>query len=410
MGANPNTLSASFPKYWSRRMQRTHDKKDVYRAFCNFEEKATLKKGNTVDRPYTSDLIVNTLGADGSYTRQAITDVSSTLTIDQEQEVTFYIREIDEIQSNYRTANIYADKAAVRLGNKIDGDVLGEYDQASSVVGNYEMGGGGSASDGIGFTLTTSNILKFFGKVTKKLDRLDIDEADRWAIITPDVKDVLWQFLAGKESQLGDATGINGHIGKWGGFTLYKSNAAGWSGRFENGTIFAEGDTITINGVEFNFKGTLGAVAGTIHICTDQEKTLNSLVAAINTPGTSVDNGDDAGFVAVSAANQKLLKNVVATDGATYMTLKVTGKGYIAVSEVVTAPADIWTTTKQIQHIVFGQGKPIDLVIQKYPNMVTKDRSGYLGKDIVTWAVYGLKTFEEGADQLVDGQIRTDAF
>jgi len=51
------------------------------------------------------------------------------------------------------------------------------------------------------------------------------------------------------------------------------------------------------------------------------------------------------------------------------MTLKAEGRGYIAVSESVTAAADIWTTTKQIEHNLFLQGTPIDLAIQKMPSV-----------------------------------------
>ncbi len=401
-----NSLSDNFPEYWSRRMQRKHEKTDVYRAIANFEEKSLLVRGDTVHRPYRSSLVVNDLGSEGGYTRQDITATDSSLTINQEKEVTFYIREPDVIQSNYKEANLWADDGAVKMGNQIDGQFFGEYDNATSSIDDGDLGG----TDGNGLTLTTSNVMKIFTIANRKLSHLDVEDNNRWAVLSPEFREKLLEYLGGKESSLGDSTGKNGHIGKFMGFNLYKSNSLGHSCRLENGTIFAEGDTVTINGVEFNFKGTLGAVAGTIHICSDQAKTLDSLVAAINTPGTSVDSDTDAGYVKVSAANQALLKNVVATDGGTYMTLKTTGKSYIEVSEAIAAEADIWTTTKQIQHVLFGQGKPIDLVIQKFSNFKAKDRSGYIGKDFVTWTLFGIKTFEEGADQLVDVQIRSDAF
>lgn len=410
MGANPNTLTADFPKYWSKRMQVTRFKVNTYHVLANYEEKANLKKGNTATRPYRSALTINTLGADGSYSRQAITDTEELLTIDQEKEVSFYIKELDELQSNYNTRNDYADDCAKLLTNYIDGVVLGEYDQAASKLANYEMGGGGSAGDGVGFTLTTSNVLKVFGKANKALTNQNIPMTDRWAVISPEFYDILWEFLAGKESQLGDKTGEMGNIGEYAGFKLYVSNNLGSSQRLEFGTNPTNNDTITINGVTFTFRTTLGVVANSIHICSDAEKTLNQLVAAINTPGTSVAEDTDTGFVALSAADQALMKGIVATDGATYMTLKATGKSYVVVSEALTAIADIWTLTKQLQHQVFGQGKPVDLVIQKDVNMKVKDRDGYIGSDIVTWAVFGKKTFNEGTKQLVDVQVVSSAF
>ena len=405
-----NDISANFEEFWSRRLQRVSEKIATFRKITSLEEASTLKKGDTVHRPYMGALVANTLGSTGAYTRQDISTTDESMTVGDPVEATYYVQDPDVIQSKYSVFKNFNDRAAYALSNKLDGDVLGEYDQADSVVANYELGGGGTASDGVGFTLTVSNLLKVFTRANKKLDLQNLGLGERKAVISPSFKQVLIEYLAGKESSLGDSTGRNGHIGKFGGFELYLSNALGWSGRLENGTIFADGDTITINGVEFNFKDILGAVAGTIHICTDQEKTLNSLVAAINTPGTSVDSADDAGFVAVSAANQALLATITATDGGTYMTLKAEGRGYIAVSESVTAAADIWTTTKQIEHNLFLQGTPIDLAIQKMPSVSIWHRDGYVGSDVTTWQMYALKTFAEGARQMVDVQVVSSAF
>ena len=376
------------------------------------EEQKLLKNGDIVHRPYRSDLTSNAMGSEGAYTRQDITDTDESLTINQEPETTFYVREADAIQSNYKTANEYADDAGDVIGDVIDGAILGEYDQkfSGNQVGNYELGGGGSAGDGIGFTASTANIWKVFGLANQKLNALSIPLQNRWAIISPEFYNTLWEFLQGKDSNLGDKVGVDGHVGTYSGMEIYMSNNLGWSARLEFGTNPTNTDTITINGVVLTWLATLGTTAGNIHICSDAENSLNQLVAAINTPGTSVDSATDAGFVAVSAANQILLKNITATDGATYMTLKATAKSYVAVSETLTAAADIWTTTKQIQHQLFGQNKPIDLVIQKYANLVTKDRSGYIGKDFVTWTLFGKKTFREGTKQIVDIETRSDGY
>lgn len=405
MGANPNTLTDDFPKYWSRRMQVTRFKVNVYHVLANTEEKANLKKGNSATRPYRSSLVINDMGADGGYTRQAIQDTGETLTIDQEKEITFYIKELDELQNNYNVRNDYADDNAKLASNYIDGVVLGEYDQAASIVGNYEMGGGGAASDGIGFALTPSNVLSVFGKAKKKLTNQHIPQTGRWAIISPEFEDVLWQFLAGKESQLGDKTGEEGMIGSYGGFKLYVSDNVGWSGRLELGTLATNNDTVVINGVTFKFVTGTPTNAGEVKAETSGAVCIDNLVAAINAPGTTTAN-----FIKLSDADQALMKGITATDHATYLTLKATGRSYVVVSETLTAAADIWTTTKQIQHCIFGWGTPVDLVIQKDVNLKVKERDGYVGNDIVTWFVFGKKTFREGTKQMVDVQIRSDAY
>lgn len=409
-----NSLSASFPEYFSRRMQVKRTRENIYPIIANYEEVAGLKDGDRVHRPYRSALVVQSVGTDGAVTRQDITDTDEYLDVTTKKDITIYVEDYDAIQSHYKTANEYADDAGKALYNWIDGDVLGEYANAASVVGNYELAGSGSLADGIGFTLTTSNILSVFGKARRKLDGKKISQKGRWAAISPEFYDILWQFIAGKESALGDTTGQNGHVGKYGGFELYVTPGLGWSSRLEFATNPTDGDTVVINGVTLTFKDTLGTTAGNLNIASTAALTLATLVAAINTPGTSVTEATDAGFVALSAANQALLSGITATDVTTYMTLKGEGVGYVAVSETLSATDDIWTTTKQIQHVLFGQGKPVDLIIQKYPKVEPKDRSdasyAYIGKDILLWLLYGLKTFTEGKDQLVDVLVRSDGY
>lgn len=407
-----NNVTASFPEYWSRRMQRKHYKTDRYREIVSMEEEATLEKGDTVHRPSRSNLVVNDLSSEGAYSRQDVTDTDQSLVINKEKEVSFYIRKIDEMQSNYATANRYADDAAVKLSNTIDGEVLGQFSAATSDVDDGDIGG----TDENGITLTTSNIDKIFGEANEALDSLDIDQDDRWALISPQFYNVLWQRIGGRESMLGDEAGRNGvrgRSGNWAGFRLIKSNALAWTGVLAMATNPTDGDTVVINGVTCTFRATLGSTAGSVHIASTVDITRANFAEFINAGGATSEAEDtDTGYVALSAANQALWKGISAANDNTADTLTVTmlGRSYIAVSETLTAAADIWTLAKQIQHNLFGQGKPVDLVIQKRPNMLIKERDGYIGKDVVSWTVFGLKTFSEGADQLVDVGIRTDAF
>lgn len=389
-------------------MQKLSVKRDVFRAITSFEEAGQLQVGDKVYRPYKGVLTSNAVGTSGAYTRQDVTMTGELLTIDQKREVTFYVEDYNELQSKYPVGKSFADDASIALYNWIDGDVLGEYDCADSVIGNYQMTGSGSSGDLIGFILTTSNILSVFSKANRALDKLNVPMEDRWAVISPEFRDILFQFIAGKESALGDATGVNGHIGKYAGFKLYLSNATGWSARFElPTTVPTAADILTINGVTFTFVNT-GDVdaAGEIYYGANVGATCDNIVASVNAPGTA-----SAGiYYPVSAANQALLKGITAADGATYVTFKAEGRGTVAVSCSMSTGTNLWTLNKQLQHNLFGQGKPIDLVIQKYPNLGIFHRDGYIGKDFVTWTFYGLLTFDEGDRHLVDVQIRSDAF
>lgn len=414
MAANPNTLTDSFVKHWSKRMQLTRFKVNMYSVVANYEEKAQLKKGNLVYRPYRSALVVNDMGADGSYTRQALTDTEEHLTIDREKEISFYVKSLDELQSNYATVNEYADDSAKGLTNNIDADVFAEARNATSKLGLFDLGGGGTLNDGVGFVLTVSNILNVFGVASKKLTALNIEMNDRWAIISPEFYNLLWSYISGKESLLGDKTGESGNVGSYGGFRLYVSNNLTTSYRLEMGTTPTDADTVVINGVTFTAEtGDASDAAGKFKAETSGTVSAGHLADAINNAnGYAASVGAAGTYTELTANNRLLMKGITAefTAGNSYLVIRCQGLGSgIAVSETLTAAADIWTLTKQLQHNLFGQGKPVDLVIQKDVNMETQPRSGYIGKDVTTWGVWGKKTFAEGAKQMVNVLVRIDS-
>lgn len=405
-----NSLSASFAAYWSRRMQMTAYREAVYPVIVSMEEQATLKNGQTVHRPYRSTLYPRNYTRGTAVVIRDVTDTDETLTVTTAKVVPFYIDDLDAIQHNYKVLNEYADDATTVLTNTIDGDILGEYDQATSKVDDVEINGGATA--GVGFTLTTANVLSVFTQAKKKLKKQNIVMNNFFGVISPEFEAVLMQFLANRESPLGDSTGTNGNIGKYMGFELYVSNGLGWSGSLVMATIPTAGDTITINGVTFTAAADNGAAtAGEFSIQATAALALTQLVAAINnTTGYAAGAGAADTYFEVSAANRDLLIGVTASESGTNLLIKAVGLGTVTVSETLTPAANIWTANKQIQHNLFGRKGAIDLVIQKRPNVEIKEVSDKLGKNILPWTLYGKKTFVEGARELVDVRVRSDAF
>ena len=409
MAANPNTLSPDNPKYWSRRMQVKRSKETVYQDLASFAEEVTLKKGSVVDRPYRSALTVNTLGGDGAYTRQALVDTSETLTVNIEKEISIYIKETDEIQNNYKIANEYIDDGSKRAGEQMDGDFLGEATNASSVVGAYEIAGTGSAGDGLGFTLTISNIEKVFAIARRKLKRKHISTINRWAVISPEFEEVLYQYLAGKESALGDKVGTNpNEIGMRGGFRLFVSESNLWTAELVMSDVAVANDTLVINGVTFTAKAS-PAAAGEFDVEASASAQGDTIVAMLtNSSGYAASAGDANDYIEVTAANRALLTGISAVNVSGTVTIRGEGAGFWAVSETLTNGA--FTTAKQIQHNLFGQGKPVDMVVQKYPKVKPVPRTGYVGMDYVIWWLYGIKSFLEGRDAMVDVLVRSESF
>lgn len=409
-----NSLSASFLEFWSRTMQRKHFKNDVFRAIASFREEAVLKKGDTVNRPYRSKIVTQAYTRGTAFTVQDLTDTNEQLLVQTARIAPFYVDDLDELQSDYGIAANYAEDAAVSLGNFIDGDVLGEYDQTNLNVEDDDMNVGGTS--GVGFTINTSNIQKMFAVAKKKLKRKAARE-NLFAVISPDVEQVLLEYLAGKETQLGDSSNMNGHIGKYYGFDLYVSNSLGWSAVLSMVIQPTNNDTVVLKvadpetaetTITLTFKTTLTPAAGEVLIGGSADAARANLGKIINDNGT---DGTDYGRL--SQANRNLLIAVVATNDNTADTLSLKGEGksFIVVSETLTAAADVWTANKQVQHQVFGmKQKWTDVIVQKRPNVEFKEVPDKLGRNVAPWTLYGLKTFNDSKDEFVDVKVRSDAF
>lgn len=413
-----NDVSASFAARWSKSMQARHYRTDVFRMIASFREEPLLSKGQTVHRPYRSELGENTMGSQGEYTRQDINDTDETLTVDTEREVSFYVKSLDKLRSDYATTDEYASDAAKALSNGIDGAVLAEVANAGSTVDDSDFGG----TAGNGISLTESNVFDVFLAASEKLDSKNAPEEGRFACLSPQFCRVLKSALIARESAWGDKVGENGYVGQYDNFAIYKTNGSYSTYVMTTATLPIDGDTVTLNiansigdrsTITFTYKDILGTTPGHVLLGTADstgqtaDVARANLAALINTPGTTTTVG-----VALSTANQNLLKRVVATNdnSADTLTLAVTGKGYIVVGETFTAVANVWTPTLQLQQNMFGVKGCTDLVIQVKPNMVTKDRDGFVGKDIVSWNVFGKKTFAEGARRMVAVKIRADQF
>lgn len=419
MAANPNTMT--FKQVFSAEYQMSHFKQPVYQVLADTRFESGLSKGQTLNRSYASDVVVNDMGGDGSYSTQAITDTQEQLTISSEKEASIYVKKLDELQAHLPVKQKYGRKLANALINQIDGDVLlTAYQGAGSTVDSGVLAGTGS--DGLGITPTANNIAQVFTLAYEKLVKknvvynanarfagiqAEVPEGMPIATIPAEVLTFIQLYLGGKDTMLGDRVSTNGFRGSFMGFELFVSNALPWTAELGIATQPTDGDTVTINGVTFTFKTTLGSTAGNVLIGASADTANTNLAALINTPGTTTAEG-----VALSAANQKLLKNITATANTTpnTLTLVSSGWGVVETSETLTAAADVWTVGKEIVHCVFGLSKSVTLVVQKDPSLEENFVSGKIGRDYIAWTVYGRKVFVDQAPQLVDVAIASTTY
>lgn len=424
MAANPNTMT--FKTVFSAEYQMSHFKEPVYQILADTRLESQLTKGQTIARSYASDVQVNDMGGDGSYSTQAITDTQETLVINKEKEASIYIKKLDELQAHLPVKVKYGRKLAQALINQIDGDVtLAMYQGAGTTLDDGDFAG----TDGNGLTVTASNVATVFTTAMQKLrlknvvynkrfqsgTKLEVPEGMPVATISPEILSYIELYLGGKDTLLGDQVSTNGYSGYFMGFNCFVSNALPWTGTLAMATNPTDGDTIVINGVTITFKATLTTTTGAaeVHIASTVDITRANLVEFLNTAGADSEaEATDTGYSSVSTANQRLLKNMTWTNSnsADTATVVASGWGTVVVSETLTAAADTWTTAKQQLHCLFSLSKSASLVVQKEPSLEENFVSGKIGRDYIAWTVYGIKVFVDQAPQIVELAVASSSF
>ncbi len=385
-------------------MGRKLYKTDVFRSLANFEEQALLSDGQKVDRPYRSDIVVENYTKGTALTAQDLTATSDQLTVDTIKAALLYVDNVDKIQNKYSAANQWIDEAGKRLSNAIDAKFLYQVFNANNTVDDGNIGG----TSGNGITVSTGNVLDVFGAVNLQLDLANIEEESRFFVISPHFFKVLWSYIAGKNSLLGDRTGENGNIGQYAGLQLFKSNNVTGSAVWTPANDPSDADTITINGVTFTFKTTIGSTAGNVLRTGVLATDLTALAAFINAGGVTTDAG--VSNVTLSLANQRTVQGWVAVATATTLEVRALGASYMTVTG--SDATDVWTAATQLQNLIAGRRGCIDAVIQKEPSveMGSTVSAGKSGTNILPMTLFGVFVFNQGKNEMVRVKVRSDAY
>jgi len=392
MADSNNSLSAFNPEFWAAEMQEIFFKENVAISLANAELRAVLKIGDRVNKPYRSHPQVTDYTSGKDITVFDVEGTNDYIEVTTAKLVPFYIDDIDRIQNKWDMASKYARDAMRLLNNVLDQVVLGQHSYASSDVYAADVGGSGATTN---LVLTSSNISNVFTASSRKLDEYNISQRDRFAVLGTRAMEALRLSLSGRETGLGDKIGLNGLVGSRFGFDIYYSNNCPYSATFTPTALTAT-DTVSINGVTFTFSDTPDA-AGEVDSSGTLAESLALLVHAINSTGTP----GATTYVAISDDNRWKITQagIVATENDT--ALAITGYGDIVVTDSESDAS--WSV--QTNHLLFGAKDAIDLLVQKSPSVEFRVAEKRLGRYIYPWMLYGIKTFGDGADQLVDVNI-----
>lgn len=374
-------LTAFVPELWSRRIQYLTKNALVATQICSFEEQPDLKYGDRIHRPYPNDLVVNDYVKYTDTEQQELVGTDEYLDIDQSKEISFAIDEVDWIQMKYDLENSYVERAAYRLANDIDGNVLAEVENANVSMDAGDLGG----TDGEAISLTTSNCLNAVMTAWAKLTANGCEMDKTWAlVVSPKTASVIAQTVAQDWFSLADLALKNGYAGNFAGYKVYSSNNVEHSRSIAFSGVSA-GDSITVAGVTFNFVSSLSS-AGDVLVGSSDDDTLANFNAAIT-------GGTGAGTTYIASGDLAKVKNVKAavSDGA------LTTAGAVIVS---TSSSSI-TLGDAVENAILCRPGAIDLVMQQNIDVRKTPLPRQKADYFIISCLYGKKTFTEWAERMV---------
>lgn len=389
----------AFDNSYQEIFQKTLVAKDI----MNMRLEPMLTYGGSVTRVALdlSSAIVRTVTRGSASTIDSITDSAESLTINLEKEIAFHLSDGEVTQTGPLKAMQFAGKELARkLAIDLDGRCFAEVLNASYTFDSGDLTTG--SSSGTPITLNSTTVPQMTTRLGAKLRFRNNQEVmtNMALVVDSYAASDISQFIISKNIDLAGAVFKNGYVGDVSTAQMYISENLTSTSVLSIATQPTDGDTVTIAGVTFTFKTTLGVTAGNVAIAGSADAARLNLSELINAPGTT-----DAGQVALSAADQLIMAKYVATDSASANTMTVvgTGTGRTLVSETLTDVTDAWTLN--YLNCYYGKKGAIDLVVQDMKEVDVRPTADRRGNNIFSSYLAGIKTFADGAKKFLNVKI-----
>jgi hypothetical protein len=369
----------------------------VAKKIANTRFQANLKYGASVTRfAYDiSGVQVRSVTRGAASTIDSISDSNETLTVNLEKEAVFHISDGEVTQAGpLNPGEVIGGQIALKVALDLDGRVFAEVTNAYQTFDTGDLTT--LASSGTPITLSSTTVPQMVSRMPAKLRRganMDIQTNLALVVDSYAASDIA-QYLLGKNFDIAEAVFKNGYTGDISNAQVYVSEKLKSTATLVSSADYADGETVTINGVVFTFKTTLGSTAGNVLRGTNEATTMAALVALINAPGTTTANG-----VALSTSDQAKIAGITAaTDASHTVTLTGVGTGRLVLSE--TSGTASWTSN--YIHAYFGKKGAIDLVVQDMSEVDMRKTPDRRGTNVFSSYLAGLKTFADGAKKFLD--------
>jgi hypothetical protein len=398
-----NSLSAYNPEFWAKTAQVLHKPKAIYRQLANFRGEAMLKSGDVFHRVLPTTTRIQDYTRYSDITAQDAIGTDESLTVDQEKAFRIEIDDLDEVQANLSLASLYAGNAIRDLTNTLDSDFLFESTNADKTIDAADIGG----TSGDAIALTGSNVFDVFSKVHEKLGENNVSNENLYGVVSPAVAQVIEAQVGSRETDWGDDVtrkGFSGRMMRYNGMDLFVTNNITHEASLEMATNPTNTDdlTITLDGeaVTVTFVSSIGSTAGNVLIAGTVDGTRANLEGLINAPTTT-----SSTQVAYTGNDLYVMQRCSAVNDDTANTMAFFSKGLsLTVAETFTDATDTWNSTIR-DHIAFGKRGSVDFVTQITPKMEMRKETRRFGTNLLGLSLYGVQTFTDGSEQMVDAEI-----
>jgi hypothetical protein len=402
-----------FKKDYILRYQDILSKVMVGLKIANTRFEPNMKFGDTVTR-FILNLSAVRVRAFTNLVNQTVdplTDSTENMTITVQVGAVFPIARLEKIQAGpLNPAMVAGKEIAIKVANFLDAAILYQTRNAWAAfdTGNLTT----ATANGTPITLSSTTVPQMVAQTYAKLFSNNVSMTNTCWVLDPFSVSQIAQFPIGKDLTTVNTVFINGFSGNIFGSEVYTSNNLTAESLLSMATTPTDGDTVTIGGVVFTFKTTLGSTAGNVLIGGSADVARANLTALINAPATTTANG-----VALSTSDQIILQDVlgigtasgqaIATvndNTANTMTVYSVGSSRFAVSETFTDATDAWTY--QFVHCYYGMKGAIDVAIQDQPTVEMREEPQQLTTNIFNNVVAAIKTFTDGSQKFLDVKIK----
>lgn len=229
---NPAMSGTFIPAVWSAKMNAKFYAASTFADVSNTDWEGEVSgMGDKVIIHTSPSITVANYTAGGGLTYQAPTPDTQELLIDKGKYFAFQVNDVLAYQSQPDLIDTFSADAAEQMRVAIDSNCWYNTFSAAAAANKGATAGAKSASYNLGtdlvpIALTSANVLEKVLQMASVLDEQNVPESDRWLVIDPYTRSLLFQSELAKAYSTGDGTSIvrNGKIGTVDRFTVYVSN------------------------------------------------------------------------------------------------------------------------------------------------------------------------------------------